>query len=737
MHDLSVIKLLLNADAYKDFRDYLDTDLFSEDLQPVLRVVDDWRIEHDGHLNEDDLQNLIYAKYPHNHKGYAQILEQLRNVESPATALEAVKALKQNRMLKDLALKAHQASMGRADIQEVLQCAQSIEEVPISEEEISFVTDDLEELLKDTVQSPGLRWRLNTLNTSLGSLRKGDFGFLFARPECFAKGTLVLKSNGEAIAIEKLIPGMKVMGPDSNPRQVIAVSKGKEKMYRVSYSWGESYVCNESHVLQLRAEGNVTTQVKVKDYLNWSDKLKHRFKQYKVGIELPHRAVSIDPYILGLWLGDGTSSAPAFTNADSEVIEYIQQWAESVDLVCNVYERESQGKARTISLSSKIRKKGANTFTQALKGNHLLKNKHIPKQYLQNSREIRLQLLAGLIDTDGWVEKNSYAFCNKNERLIDEVVWLCRSLGLHATKRVKTVNEVIYYVVGIYGDCYEIPVKIERKKITKPFVKPKRNGLNFGFKITEEPSVDEYYGIQVDQDSLYLLNDFTVVHNTGKTTFLASEITFMAEQLSQDQGPIIWFNNEEQGSKVKLRLYQAATGKTLREILQNPPQARKEYVDIIKDKILLLDQAKIDKVLVEKICRTHNPSLIIFDQIDKIYGFKADRYDLELGEKYIWARELAKTYCPVIGVSQADGTAEGIRYLTMNHVANAKTAKQAEADWILGIGKTHDPNFEFIRFLSICKNKLTGDEDTDPALKHGRFEVEIQPMIARYGDLNA
>lgn len=406
MNDLSVIKLLLNADAYRDFRDYLDNDLFAEDLQPVLRVIDDWRIEHDGNLTEVDLQNLVYAKYPHNHRGYAQILEQLNNIESPASALEAVKTLKQTRMLKDLALKAHQASMGRVDLQEVIKCAQAIEEVPIVEEDIKFVTDDLEQLLKDTVQSPGLRWRLNTLNRSLGSLRKGDFGFLFARPE------------------------------------------------------------------------------------------------------------------------------------------------------------------------------------------------------------------------------------------------------------------------------------------------------------------------------------------TGKTTFLASETTFMASQLKEADGPILWFNNEEQGNKVKLRLYQATTGKTLGEILQNPKKAREEYQEIIKDKILLLDQAKIDRLLVERICRDYDPSLILFDQIDKIQGFKADRYDLQLGDTYIWGRELAKEYCPVIGVSQADGTAEGIRYLTMNHVANAKTAKQAEADWIAGIGKIHDPNFEFIRFISICKNKLMGDEDTDPSLKHGRFEVEIMPLIARYGDLD-
>lgn len=70
----------------------------------------------------------------------------------------------------------------------------------------------------------------------------------------------------------------------------------------------------------------------------------------------------------------------------------------------------------------------------------------------------------------------------------------------------------------------------------------------------------------------------------------------------------------------------------------------------------------------------------------------------------------------------------------MDNVANAKTAKQAEADWILGIGKTHNESEEYQRFLSICKNKLMGDEDTEPMLRHGHLTVKIKPDIARYED---
>ena len=222
---------------------------------------------------------------------------------------------------------------------------------------------------------------------------------------------------------------------------------------------------------------------------------------------------------------------------------------------------------------------------------------------------------------------------------------------------------------------------------------------------------------------------------TGKTTFLASETTFMAEQLTNESGPIVWFNNEEQGSKVKLRCYQASLGLNMTQLFSDLPKNRDAYLAKTKGKHKIYDSGIIHKNTVEKICRQMKPSLIIFDQIDKIHGFNNDREDLRLGSIYMWARELAKEHCPVIGVCQADGTGEGQKWLTMAHVANAKTSKQAEADWILGVGKIHDPGYESVRYLNVSKNKLMGDEDTNPDLRHGRKEVLINANVARYEDI--
>ena len=224
---------------------------------------------------------------------------------------------------------------------------------------------------------------------------------------------------------------------------------------------------------------------------------------------------------------------------------------------------------------------------------------------------------------------------------------------------------------------------------------------------------------------------------TGKTTFLASETTFMAGQVADDAGPVIWFNNEEQNEKVKIRCYQAALGATLAQINSNPAAAKNAYLQSTKGKHLLFNsKGAITKEGVEKIIQKYKPSLVIYDQIDKIHGFKADREDLLMGAIYQWARELAKEYQhATIAVCQADGTGEGQKWLTMANVANAKTAKQAEADWILGIGKVADNGYERVRYLHASKNKLAGDEDTDPNLRHGKLEVLIEASIARYKDL--
>lgn len=219
---------------------------------------------------------------------------------------------------------------------------------------------------------------------------------------------------------------------------------------------------------------------------------------------------------------------------------------------------------------------------------------------------------------------------------------------------------------------------------------------------------------------------------TGKTTFLASEISKMIEQTD---GDIIWFNNEEQGNKVAIRCYQAVLGKTTEDLFAAIDFNDEKFKEITGNRLKIYDFEDSSRASrIDAILKDSNPALIIFDQIDKIKGFKHDRNDLELKQIYQWAREIAKTYAPVIAVCQASGEAEGKLWLTMDMVDSSKTAKQGEADWILGIGKEQD-NTSRYRYLNISKNKLIGDKDTLPELRHGSTQVLIKPEIARYEDL--
>lgn len=222
---------------------------------------------------------------------------------------------------------------------------------------------------------------------------------------------------------------------------------------------------------------------------------------------------------------------------------------------------------------------------------------------------------------------------------------------------------------------------------------------------------------------------------TGKTTFLADAVSHMLTQLQSMDGPVLWFNNEQVGAEVMLTMYRAYFGITLEQLLANTAKYREAFAAQVQGRFKLVDNANTDKHQVEQILKQFQPSLILFDQIDKIKGFAADREDLRLGSIYIWARELAKEYAPAIGICQAGGSAEGQKWLTMDHVSNASTSKQAEADWILGIGKTHNEGEEYMRYLNISKNKLLGSQETVPHLRHGRFETLIEPEIARYKDI--
>lgn len=221
----------------------------------------------------------------------------------------------------------------------------------------------------------------------------------------------------------------------------------------------------------------------------------------------------------------------------------------------------------------------------------------------------------------------------------------------------------------------------------------------------------------------------------GKTSFVCSEATYMAEQIGNNKKVII-FNNEERGEKIALRLYQAALGWSLSDILADESKTEMEYAVKLgcEDKIVVYDKPSFHVREIDRILAKEQPSLVIFNILPKIKGFdKTSNNDVDrLQNLFQWARENAKSYCPIIGLMQAGGDAEGKKYLNQSHLYGSKTNVQGEADVIVGIGASHDPTEANIRFISVMKNKLPGGPRTEETLKHMKHEVKFNATTSRF-----
>ena len=227
----------------------------------------------------------------------------------------------------------------------------------------------------------------------------------------------------------------------------------------------------------------------------------------------------------------------------------------------------------------------------------------------------------------------------------------------------------------------------------------------------------------------------------GKTTFLASEVSYIAQQLPKDR-PVVWVNNEEESSVVFFRIVQATLGIESKEMIADSKAAMAAYTALMggdKNKIRVTKDTNHVRDL-ETLFREVNPGLIIFDQLDKVGGFKeAEREDITLGKIYKWARELARTYGPVIAASQLSASAVDLKdppFIGMDALRGSKTDKPGEADVVITIGKYKDPKSpeeEMIRTINVPKNKLPGGGSKQvESDRHGQFLVTIDPIRARY-----
>ncbi len=343
--------------------------------------------------------------------------------------------------------------------------------------------------------------------------------------KCLGKDTPVMLHDGTCKMSQHVKVGDVLMGDDSGPRKVLQANSGVGKLYRITPERGQSWVCNDAHILSLRVssdkkcgsgclskkwrKGDII-DINIEDYLKLSKDKKNRLKQFSVGVKMASRTVPFDPYIYGCWLGDGGTDTPMLHTPDGPMARRWCEYFESLG-----YRIWSGYMDKCPAWAARNKNRGSNAFLNFIRRSSLNGEKFILPVYLQNSIKNRLKLLAGLIDSDGWVHQNGYRFVSKFESLSGQVQQLARSLGFAATvaKRqfgIKSRGFVgDYWVVTITGRVESIPT-LEKKANGST---GKRQATNTSFSV-EAIGQGEYYGFVIDDNHRFLLGDFTVTHNT-------------------------------------------------------------------------------------------------------------------------------------------------------------------------------------------------------------------------------
>ena len=392
--------------------------------------------------------------------------------------------------------------------------------------------------------------------------------------KCLGLNTPIIMIDGSIKMVQDIKVGEILMGDDSTPRNVLSTINGKDIMYEVEQGYGDNYIVNEAHILSLKLSkspqiqhrdsrksyklswyddrklksksfsyrnqdlsmvlknvkefasvlpirGNVI-DISIAEYLQTTSSWKKAYKGFKTGVDYSEIGddLLIDPYVLGCWLGDGTSSKPEITTCDKEIL----------DAFTNAYPNlnprvDAAGITYHMSCG---KKKGHNPLLISLQSLKLINNKHIPDVYLYNSREVRKALLAGLIDTDGYLNVNAcYEIIQKNKVLSSQIVKLSRSLGYRAT--IKEVVKSCTYKgekrSGKYMRMYisgvdDLPVRLERKR-SRP-TRTDKSPLVYNINVSQLKK-DKYYGFEIDGNGRFLLGDFTVTHNTSVIKSVAAE----------------------------------------------------------------------------------------------------------------------------------------------------------------------------------------------------------------------
>jgi hypothetical protein len=468
--------------------------------------------------------------------------------------------------------------------------------------------------------------------------------------KCLGKGTLVLMYDGSTKVVEDVKVGDLLMGDDSTPRTVLSLARGSETLYKVSQEDGADYIVNESHILSLKCTNdqqhkatktyiaNRVVDISVKEYLNASGKFKECFKGYKAAVEFEEKSQPIPAYLMGYWLGNGSKSKPQVSMhaKDVEVLEYIKNYATAKGYKFNAA-RESENGVSVYFYGNK------NEFVNTLRELELVNDKHVHRIYLTGSKAQRLDLIAGLLDSDGHYDpnKNTFEFTSSDERLMQQFQWLCRSVGYKCTYKRELKHyrsftkgklyegDAVAYRAYLTGDRLDlIPNKLARKRAVAQIKQRYQDCTKISL---ENIGFGEYFGFEIDGNKRFVLGtDFTVTHNTSTILNIlnnASKAGLKAVMGSMDMGaPLIYQKLAQKVSGLTdKRLYDIFKNKDQKRIKEIQQKIMEEYKNVFFDFRSGVEIGELrENLLAMKDQHGSDLKLVVYDFINRIRGPYSD-----------------------------------------------------------------------------------------------------------------
>lgn len=395
-----------------------------------------------------------------------------------------------------------------------------------------IVREQVEEWMNSPAQNVGLPLPWPKFNNSIGGGLRSGVHLIGARLKALRHGSKVYTNNGPVL-IEDVKVGDVIKHPFKGDTTVTAVWPHENKeIYRIYFRDGDFVDCCEDHLWHVYKRYPYNNQ---KKYLKTTKELIGDLRigkkqEYKWDIPLPsavefaHKDVPIDPYALGVLLGDGSvaNNTCVYHTADDEIHQYMLKYATSIGCEVKIDCDRKDNKCtsyRINSLQNKLRESGIwgqNCYV-----------KSIPKDYIYNSKEVRLAVLAGLMDTDGTcvIDKKSKqsrsSYSSVSKQLCLDLKEIVQSLGglCSIIDHKTSCNGKIFfaYTCEVRLPKGINPFRLKRK--SERFTNRTLGKLKRTIVKIEKVGVDNATCLTLsDNDGLFMTDNYVVTHNTGKTS---------------------------------------------------------------------------------------------------------------------------------------------------------------------------------------------------------------------------